>query len=365
MGGYTGSLYSTCCAASTPSESNPEYAVMMRGNGSSPSNIAIGVKKRTSSATSWVDAEETFYVLKSGRVKMADADVTGKINASSGSITGNLNISGALVNTRGDYTVTLRGVQSDVTNGVFYVTDNSSGSAEYPVRINGDGSARFTNVTITGNSTIASACIPNLNASKITSGTLDPLVLDDSVITTGNFSSKTLSTGNLSVTNGGNIGIWTVNSNNYLYAISGNYGVSLSATSVTHGQGGSTTWVNIVKAGQNASDERLKKNISTFDDSIDNIFDSLKPVQFEYSKEFLGQGTHFGYIAQDVVKSFENEGKNINDYSFIYETEIEDNSSDKYYQLNQTDFIALNTWQIQKLKDRVAELEKKLAALEG
>lgn len=365
MGGYTGSMYSTCCAASTPSESNPEYAVMMRGNGSSPSNIAIAVKKRTSSATSWVDAEETFYVLKSGRVKMSDADVTGKINASSGSITGNLNISGGLINTQGDYTVTLRGVQSDVGKGVFYITDNSSGSAEYPVRINGDGSARFTNVTITGNSTIAAACIPDLNANKITSGTISTSILDASVITTGNFSSKSLSTGKLSVTYGGNIGIWTVNSNNYLYAISGDYGVSLSATSVSHGQGGSATWVNIVKAGQNASDERLKKNIVDLDDCLDNVFDNLKPVQFEYSKELLGQGTHFGYIAQDVIKSFEDEGKNINDYSFIYETEIEDNSEDKYYQLNKTDFIALNTWQIQKLKARVEELEKKLEALEG
>lgn len=364
MGNYTDSIYTTYCAASTPSTSNPEYAVFMRGKGSSASTIAIGVKKRTSSTTSWGDAEETFYVLKNGHVKMADADVTGKINASSGNISGNLDISGALINTSGDYTVTLRGVQSDAGKGVFYITDNSSGSAEYPVRINGDGSARFTNVTITGNSTISSACIPNLSASKITSGTLDPLVLDASVITTGNFSSKSLSTGRLSVTNGGNIGIWTVNSNNYLYAISGNYGVSLSATSVSHGQGGSATWASIVAAGQNASDKRLKTNISEFDDTLDHIFDSLKPVQFEYSKDFLGHGTRFGYIAQDVIESFENEGRNIDDYSFIYETEIEDESEEKYYQLNKSDFIALNTWQIQKLKNRILDLENRLAALE-
>ena len=382
MGNYTDSIYSTFCAASTPSTTDPEYAVFMRGKGSSASTIAIGVKKRTSSSTSWGDAEETFYVLKNGHVKMTDADVTGKIHASSGEISGNLNISGGLINTRGDYTVTLRGVQSDVSKGVFYITDNSSGSAEYPVRINGDGSAKFTNVTITGSSTIASACIPNLNADKITAGTLNvdriPNIsagkitsgtistdrLSSSVITTSNFSSKTLTTGNLSVTNGGNIGVWTINSNNYLYAISGSYGVSLSATSVSHGQGGSTTWVNIVKAGQNASDKRLKKNISEFDNTLDGIFDSLKPVQFEYSKDFLGHGVHFGYIAQDVVKSFEDAGKNIDDYSFIYETEIEDNSEDRYYQLNHTDFIALNTWQIQKLKTRIEELENKLAVLE-
>ena len=356
-----------------------KYEVGLKGS-NGDTDLAFYVKKSTDN---WDSSSNTFYVNNSGKLYAQNVDITGEINASSGNISGNLNISGSLINTRGNYTVTLRGVQSDVGHGVFYITDNTSGSAEYPVRINGDGSARFTNVTITGSSTIASACIPNLNASKITAGTLDvdriPNIsagkitsgtistdrLSASVITTGNFSSKSLSTGNLSVTSGGNIGVWTVNSNNYLYAISGGYGVSLSATSVSHGQGGSTTWVNIVKAGQNASDQRLKKNISHFDDALDRIFDSLKPIQFEYSKEFLGQGTHFGYIAQDVVKSFEDEGKNINDYSFIYETEIEDNSEEKYYQLNQTDFIALNTWQIQKLKNKILELENRLATLEG
>ena len=273
----------------------------------------------------------------------------------------------------GTNTITAFAVRHSVDNGETWT---------YPFRVNYDGSAIMTNAIITGSSKINAACIenlhadyitagvisadriPNISASKITSGTISTDRLSSSVITTDNFSSKTLSTGRLSVTSGGNIGIWTVNSNNYLYAISGNYGVSLSATSVSHGQGGSTTWVNIVKAGQNASDKRLKKNIVAFDDKLNRIFDNLKPVQFEYSKDFLGSGIHFGYIAQDVVKSIEDEGNNINDYSFIYETEIEDNSTEKYYQLNQTDFIALNTWQIQKLKARVEELEKKLDALE-
>lgn len=382
MGNYTDSIYSTFCAATTPSSTNPEYAVFMRGKGSSASTIAIGVKKRTSSSTSWGDAEETFYVLKNGHVKMTDADVTGKINASSGEISGNLNISGGLINTRGDYTVTLRGVQSDVGKGVFYITDNSSGSAEYPVRINGDGSAKFTNVTITGSSTIASACIPNLNADKITAGTLDvgriPNIsadkitsgtistsrLSSSVITTSNFSSKSLTTGSLTVTGGGQIGSWSVTSSGSLTAVSGGVGVGFSAYGLSAGNGGSTPWVNVLKAGQNASDQRLKKNILEFDNQFNNIFDSLRPVRFEYSKDSLGQGIHFGYVAQDVIKSFEDNGEKAEDYAFIYESAMEEDSAEKYYQFNQTEFMALNTWQIQKLKKRVEELENRLAALE-
>jgi hypothetical protein len=346
----------------------------MRGSGSSASTIAIGVKKRTSSSTSWSDAEETFYVLKNGHVKMTDADVTGKIDASSGKISGNLNISGALINTRGDYTVTLRGVQSDVSNGVFYITDNSSGTAEYPVRINGDGSARFTNVTITGNSTIASACIPNLSAdkitagtinadripnisaSKITSGTISTDRLSSSVITTSNFSSKSLTTGNLTVSGGSKLGYWTVTSSGGLTCGSGTSSVGLSSSGVSHGSGWTATWYDIIQAGNGASDERLKHDISEFEDCYDNVFDNLKPVKFRYNID--PDRLRMGFIAQDVKKDFETEG--INDFGGVYVGE----GDDDYYRLLKEDFIALNTWQIQKLKARVEELETKLAALE-
>ena len=498
MENYTESIYSTYCSSSTPSSTNPEYAVFLRGKGEE-NTIAIGVKTRKSSTTSWNDADTPFYVRKDGYVKMTNAHITGTVIAQDGTIAGyNIGPGGSYNNAiykrvQGDnvhYEVGMKASNGDTdlafyvkkstnswdsSSNVFYVRNNGQLYAEnavvkgeiesskgsiggfeisdiylrsditkngtryqtflqaadgtntttafavrtstddgstwnYQTRINYDGSAVMKNANVTGtitatagkiggcsiedgvlnvsaanitSGTIASARIPNLNADKITAGTLDvgriPNIsaskitsgtistdrLDASVITTGNFSSKSLSTGNLSVTNGGNIGIWTVNSNNYLYAISGNYGVSLSATSVSHGQGGSATWVNIVKAGQNASDERLKTNIVEFDDKFDNIFHTLKPVKFEYSKDFLGKGTHFGYIAQDVVKSFENEGESIEDYSFIYQSEIEDDSDEQYYQLNKSDFIALNTWQIQKLKSRIEELENRLEALEG
>ena len=334
MGNYTDSIYTTYCAASSPSSSNPEYAVFMRGKGEEKT-IAFGVKKRTSSSTSWNDADNPFYVRKDGYVKMENANIKGTIYAESGEI-GGCKINDGVLNISA----------ANITTGTI-------ANARIP-NLNAD--------KITAG-TLDVDRIPNISASKITSGTISTDRLSASVITTGNFSSKSLSTGNLSVTSGGNIGVWTVNSSGYLYAISGNYGVSLSGTSVSHGQGGSATWVSIVTAGQNASDERLKTNISQFDDKFDNIFDTLKPVRFEYSKDCLGSGTHFGYIAQDVIKSFEDEGENIDNYSFIYETEIQDDSDEKYYQLNKSDFIAMNTWQIQKLKARVDELEKKLAAL--
>ena len=379
-GTYSNALYKRVSGASA------DYEVGLKAT-SGETDLAFYVKESTDN---WASSSNTFYVNNSGKLYAKNAFITGEINASSGDISGNLTLSGSLINTNGDYTVTVRGVQDDKSLGVIYIKDESSGTAEYPFVVKGDGSLSATKANISGHitatsgsiggcsisngvlnisaanittGTIDSAHIPNLSATKITAGTLDvdriPNI-DADKITSGTFDGD-----RISISVGGNIGVWTVNSNGYLYAISGDYGVSLSATSVSHGQGGSAPWASIVLAGQNASDERLKTNISAFEDKFDNIFDNLKPVQFEYSNDNFKKGIHFGYVAQDVIKSFEDEGENINDYSLIYETEMEDNSEEKYYQLNKQDFIALNTWQIQKLKNRITELEDRLAALEA
>lgn len=353
LGSYTQSLYSTYCAASTPSTTNPEYAVFMRSWGG-PNNLAIGVKKRTSSSTDWTDAENPFYVRKDGYVEMKNANITGEVHATSGTIDGNLEISGALTHTRGDYKVTLRGVQSTLTNGVFYITDSSSGSNEYPVRINGDGSASFTNVSISGNSTIAAACIPNLSASKITSGTISTNRLDSSVITTGNFSAKTLSTSYLTIKAGCIIGNTTYNAdidNRSGYAF-------ISADGPTRV---GTTIYELVKSTTAVSSNRdIKHEIHDFDDRYDIFFDKLNPQLFKYNFE-PDEGYRMGYIWQEAEEARIDSNLTRNDIGAIYESEAVNGGLG----LQKTDFIALNTWQIQKLKTRVEELEKKLAALES
>ena len=344
-GSYDNAIYKRVVSGST------NYEVGMKAT-SGTTDLAFYVKKSTDN---WTNSSNTFYINNSGKLYAQDADITGKITASSGTIggctisDGVLNVAAANITSGTIDTARIPNLSADkITAGTIHVDRIPSLNAD--------------KITV---GTLNADRIPNISASKITSGTISTDRLSSSVITTGNFSSKTLTTGNLSVTNGGNIGAWEVNSNNYLYAISGSYGVSLSPTSVSHGQGGSATWVNIVKAGQNASDERLKTNIAEFDDKIDTIFDSLKPVQFEYSKDFLGPGIRFGYTAQDVIQSFEDIGEDVSKYSFIYDTVIEDGSEDTYYQVNKADFIALNTWQIQKLKARIRDLEDRLAALES
>lgn len=349
LGTYTQSLYSTYCAASSPSTTNPEYAVFMRSYGG-PSNLAIGVKKRTSSSTGWADADNPFYVRKDGYVLMKNANITGEIHADSGTIDGNLEIGGALTHTRGDYKVTLRGVQSTLSNGVFYIADSSSGSTKYPVRINGDGSASFTNVSISGDSSIASACIPNLSATKITSGTISTDRLSTSVITTSNFSAKTLTTGNLTVDNGCYVGSWYIGSGGLT---SGN--VHITTNALVYGSR-QCTWADVTACVQAyTSDRRLKNSINAMDDKYSELFDNLNPVIYKFNSDGDSAKTRIGFVAQDVQGAIIKAG--LEDMNCVYASE---GVEEDYLRLSYTDFIALNTREIQKLKARVAELEAKL-----
>jgi hypothetical protein len=158
----------------------------------------------------------------------------------------------------------------------------------------------------------------------------------------------------------GQIGGWTINSS-YLSASHGQYGITLSASGVNYGSGTSNyvsaSWLQIATAGKSTSDIRLKSDIGKFGDDFENIFNDLKPVKFKYndSPHLL----RLGFIAQDVKATFESNG--VDNFGGLFLDYQEDG---EYYNLIKEDFISLNTWQIQKLKTRVAELENRLAVLE-
>ena len=116
------------------------------------------------------------------------------------------------------------------------------------------------------------------------------------------------------------------------------------------------TWYDIIGEGT-GSDIRLKNNVCSIDSVYDEFFDSLKPKTFNY-KESAKMGSpndvHFGFIAQDIIASQEQCG--IDDLSIVYK--------DEYYSIVRQEFIALNTWQIQKAKARITTLEERVAQLE-
>lgn len=104
------------------------------------------------------------------------------------------------------------------------------------------------------------------------------------------------------------------------------------------------------------SDVRLKQNIQYKLDLYEQFYDSLKPCSFNYTD--MPEKNKFGFIAQDVVKAYEKIQVDSQDYDMISLDEL------GYYSLIYTQFVSLNTWQIQKAKARITELEDKVNKLE-
>lgn len=110
----------------------------------------------------------------------------------------------------------------------------------------------------------------------------------------------------------------------------------------------------------NGSDINIKDNIiSLTDGRYERFFDNLRPVEYRY-KPNCGYDSdyRFGFIAQNIASALETSGLNKDNYA-VY---VDDGSG--ILGLKYTEFIALNTNEIQKLKKRVAELESKLQKYE-
>lgn len=125
----------------------------------------------------------------------------------------------------------------------------------------------------------------------------------------------------------------------------------------------------------NTSDRRKKNSIDYDMESYEKFFSLLKPTRYRMNNGKSGR-FHVGFIAQDVEEALEEAGLTSTDFagfikSPIYEKELpngeEDESSpitDYGYALRYQEFAALNTHMIQKMMQRIDELEKRVAELE-
>lgn len=126
----------------------------------------------------------------------------------------------------------------------------------------------------------------------------------------------------------------------------------------------------------NTSDRRKKNGISYDMTPYEALFARLKPTPYRLENGKSGR-THLGYIAQDIEESMEEIGMKSTDFagfikSPIYEREKENGEEDKEspildydYALRYSEFTALHTHMIQRLLERVEELERRVAELEG
>lgn len=317
-----------------------------------------------------------FRVGKDGKLFATDAEIKGKVTATSGSFTGSVYASDGSFNGKvtasegkiGGWVISNNKIYGGGTDGlktaaVQVPTDHSgtvfaaggANHADYsdcPFRVDKYGNLYATSAEIKGKVTATSG---SFNGSVYaTSGTFNGTVYANS----GNIGGCDIVDGKLYV------GQWTFNDFNRLLghesgrtAVIGVLGCGSSELM------GEWTWADVGRASFSSSDFRLKRDIADIGAPYDNFFDGLKPKSFIFNSDFEAGKTnnvHLGFIAQDVKESLEEAGlQQACGDSLVWEDM-------GYYHLSKPEFIALNTWQIQKLKAKVSELEKKLeAALEG
>ena len=122
-------------------------------------------------------------------------------------------------------------------------------------------------------------------------------------------------------------------------------------------------WRNIYgQAGVvNTSDRNEKFDILPMAEVYGQIFDSLIPVTFKYVHN-SNERTHLGLVAQDVKDAILAAGLTTKEFAGYCEWKNEDDSIG--CGLRYSEFVAINIYEIQKLKARVKELEEKLKITE-
>ena len=130
------------------------------------------------------------------------------------------------------------------------------------------------------------------------------------------------------------------------------------------------TWANIANsatqyalaATNDDSDANIKNSIAELDEKYDVLFDSLTPCKYKYNFG-TSDRYHTGFIAQEVIQALDDADLTTSDFAAVMKYQEPDEYGSEYG-LRRDEFVALNTWQIQKLKKRVAELEAKLENME-
>lgn len=299
-----------------------------------------------SSAEAWVlgSSNNTFYVTNSGHLHAESADITGTIEASQGHIA--------------NWEITSTGIVAQDSNGKWtglrlpsgegkaysFFTGASAESGTGATFIaHSDGSLYATNAYITGELTVGS---------KLGSLTVKDWDNGGVVLRHEGSSGSTTYSGSLFLSN---------SACSLACTKSGEASVAVHSGAKGYLTG---TWVYTSGSSGSLSDKSMKTDIVPFTDSYNQLFDNLQPRLYKYIEGTSGR-KHFGFIAQDTEDAILKSGLTQKDVAFVIDMERdgEDGTKDTKKFLRYEEFIALNTWQIQKLKQRIKELEDKLSIL--
>ena len=159
--------------------------------------------------------------------------------------------------------------------------------------------------------------------------------------------------------------------------------LSSNATSGTTQLGSaSLMWSEVFasKGSINTSDRNKKRDIREISEKYEKFFEMLIPVSFQFID---GDRTHIGFISQDVEDAMNECGLTSLDFAGFckdIKTEyyIDENGKENVrnvldedgnpiyiYSLRYSEFIALNTMMIQKLDNKIDELQRKYELLEN
>lgn len=120
------------------------------------------------------------------------------------------------------------------------------------------------------------------------------------------------------------------------------------------------TWKTNGNSWISSSDRNLKTDINEIDSKYEGLFDKLMPITYKWKNGTSGR-THMGFIAQDVKKATEDSGMTTLDFAaYVHFDETTKNGETlpETCGIRYEEITPLNTWEIQKLKRRVKELER-------
>lgn len=124
------------------------------------------------------------------------------------------------------------------------------------------------------------------------------------------------------------------------------------------------TW-EIPSAIATTSDINKKNSITDIPDTYRAVFTNLKPKIYKYN-DGKSDRYHVGFIAQDVEEAIVGAGLTTQDFAGFVRTQLpneETGEPENVCMLRYEEFIALNTWQIQKILPRLHELESEVINL--
>ena len=331
-----------------------------------------GYQNRTG-VVSIIDGRITADYVEALEISVAAANITGKLTASqinaNGISASDVTISGAVTATSGSVeNMTIKGKLTFGGNSSYYINANYNDGSYYinlpGFKVDDASGAVFSGKlsaatgTFSGSLSAAGGTFAGeLSAAKGRLG--DGIIIGTSgTCTLSGYSTSGSSTVGMKL---------AYRDNTYLtlYSDRGGQCAKISADNyiyleTTNGRLGGT-WVLMEGSETVTSDVNTKNSICEISSNYGDLFDLLRPVIFKYNNGTSGR-FHVGFIAQDVRDSILAAGLTTTDFAGFVEFATPEQGDGALCGLRYDEFIALNTYEIQKLKKRLSELESLIKA---